>query len=319
MSAGRSCPLSYRYTPDFLRVPASFRTDTLYVVGGLYGNEQALATVLQMFAAERGSKRLLFNGDFNWFNVAPASFQRINQTVLSFDAIRGNVETELGPKFSGGDSGCGCAYPDWVGDGVVDRSNAIIKQLAVTAASFPYLQRQLAALPMWRRIDVGGTPVGVVHGDAESLAGWGFSQERLQDQAHQSTMAGWFDRAEVRLFACSHTCLPVMHSLVDAQGRACIVANNGAAGMPNFSEQQSGLLTRIATAPYTEGTPCYGTRLDNLFVDALPINYDNAQWQTAFLANWPAGSPAYISYWHRIANGPLYSEKQAIMVRQCNV
>jgi hypothetical protein len=307
MSAGRSCSVSYRYAPAVFNAPATVETDILYVVGGLYGNEQALATVLQLFGAERGRKHLIFNGDFNWFNSAPASFCRINETVLSHDATRGNVETELGPPSLRGDAGCGCAYPEWVGDDVVFRSNAIMAQLASTAASFPQLQSRLAALPMWRRIDVGGTPVGIVHGDAESLAGWGFSRERLADPAHRLTVREWFDLAQVRIFASSHTCLPVMHALADTdtdtQDRTCLVANNGAAGMPNFAGAQSGLLTRIATSPYRHGTSCYGTQLDNVFIDAVPIDYDSLQFQRAFLAQWPAGSPAHTSYWERIANG----------------
>jgi hypothetical protein len=44
---GRSCPLAYRYQPEALAQPAALEADTLYVVGGLYGNPAALAAVLQ--------------------------------------------------------------------------------------------------------------------------------------------------------------------------------------------------------------------------------------------------------------------------------
>ena len=43
---GRSCPLAYRYQPEALAGPAQLEADTLYVVGGLYGNPAALAAVL---------------------------------------------------------------------------------------------------------------------------------------------------------------------------------------------------------------------------------------------------------------------------------
>ena len=43
---GRSCPLAYRYQPEALAQPAQLEPDTLYVVGGLYGNLAALRTVL---------------------------------------------------------------------------------------------------------------------------------------------------------------------------------------------------------------------------------------------------------------------------------
>lgn len=113
MSAGRTCPLSYRYGSHVFHSSTSVDTDTLYIVGGLYGNEAALATVVTMFAAEPGRKHMIFNGDFNWFNVDDDSFRRINETVLSFDATRGNVETELAPRDgTQPDAGCGCGDPD---------------------------------------------------------------------------------------------------------------------------------------------------------------------------------------------------------------
>lgn len=313
MNAGRSCPLSYRYSPtEFRRGPAT-STDTLYVVGGLYGNEYALDAVRRMFAAETGRKHLIFNGDFNWFNIAPESFRRINETVLAFDAIRGNVETELGAHASEeADNGCGCAYPDWVGDDVVQRSNLIMQALRATAARYPPLLHRLLALPMWRRIDVGETRLGIVHGDAESLAGWGFAQEHLADDTHLDDVRGWFDAADVQLFASSHTCLPVLQHVFDSSGRRCVVANNGAAGMPNFAGSHEGLLMRIATTAYEGGVTSFGGRLDGLFIDALPIRYDYARWRDAFLTQWPDGSAAYASYWKRISEGPSYRHEQAV-------
>jgi len=312
MSAGRNCPLSYRYSPSALRVEPALPADTLYVVGGLYGNEPALAATLRMFAAEAGRKHLVFNGDFNWFDIEPGSYRRINETVLSFDAIRGNVETELPGDASELETfGCGCGYPDWVGDEVVLHSNRIMQQLAATAALFPELQRRLAALPMWRRIDVGGVALGIVHGDAESLAGWGFAQEHLADEAHRPVVQRWFDEAGVRIFACSHTCLPVMDALTNARGERCAIVNNGAAGMPNFSGRPEGLLTRIATTPAPPDSSWYGMRLDGLYIDALPIEHDTAAWARAFLAQWPPGSAAHQSYWPRISAGPAYRVEQA--------
>ena len=83
MSAGRNCPLSYRYAPESLQGPASNQPETLYVAGGLYGNKAALSTVVEAYAAETGPKHLIFNGDFKWFDIDPASFSRINRAVLS--------------------------------------------------------------------------------------------------------------------------------------------------------------------------------------------------------------------------------------------
>ena len=47
---GRSCPTSYRYSPRvFDRLP-DLVADTIYVVGGLYGNVEALAAVEEIAA-----------------------------------------------------------------------------------------------------------------------------------------------------------------------------------------------------------------------------------------------------------------------------
>jgi hypothetical protein len=322
--AGRSCPLHYRYAPSVFARPAHWQCDTLYVVGGLYGNEPALQTVLDLFARESGNKRLLFNGDFHWFDTDPGAFRRINETVLSHAALRGNVETELASLTNeiGSDAGCGCAYPDWVGDDVVQRSNQILQRLRQTALAMPHQQAGLRALPMWLRVDVGGARLGVVHGDAESLAGWGFAQEHLQDTLHQATVRAWFDAAQVHAFACSHTCLPVFQSLTpvpnDTQPRDAAgpwVFNNGAAGMPNFSGQHTGLLTRIATTPFVGPGRCLGVRLAGLHVDAIHIDFDALQWQRQFLAQWPPGSDAHRSYWQRIQAGPDYNSQAVLRGR----
>jgi hypothetical protein len=104
--------------------PAAVSCEVLYVVGGLYGNAFALNAAFAAFEAEAGVKHLVFNGDFYWLNVHPGLFQRLNERVLCWPAIRGNVETELGAERS--EAGCGCAYPEWVDEGVVERSNAIM-------------------------------------------------------------------------------------------------------------------------------------------------------------------------------------------------
>lgn len=304
---GRSCPLHYRYGPAALRQPASLRCDALYVVGGLYGNTAALRGVLALFDAEPSPhKHLLFNGDFNWFNRSDEAFAQINQTVLSFDAIRGNVETELRPGAD--DAGCGCAYPDWVDPSVVSRSNIIMSELQATAARQPALRDRLAALPMWRRVDVGGARIAVVHGDAQSLAGWGFSQEALADPAHQAEVESWFGQAGVDVFASTHTCLPVFFR--SAGGGH--VLNNGAAGMPNFAGETAGLLTRIATTPCTGLARRFGVTEHGLHMDALAIEFDQQAWRSEFQRQWPAGSPAHDSYWSRISAGPAYVPAQAL-------
>lgn len=309
---GRSCPLHYRYTPACFARAAEAACEVLYVVGGLYGNGEALDAVLRLFDAERGDKRLVFNGDFHWFDVDPALFRRVNTQVLAFDALRGNVETELADPAADDNAGCGCAYPAWVGDGLVERSNRILQALRGTAQAAAIDLAALAALPMHRRIDVGPLRVAVVHGDASSLAGWGFAQEHLRDAAHRKLVRAWFDAAQVDAFACSHTCLPLFAEL-PARGRvrAPLVLNNGAAGMPNFRADGAGLLTRIALRPFDGPQRRFGLVRGGVFVDALAIEWAPAAWQAHFDTMWPPGSDARLSYGARIAEGPDYRLDQA--------
>ncbi|WP_418316884.1 metallophosphoesterase family protein [Piscinibacter sakaiensis] len=301
--AGRACPLHYRYRPtDLAAQPPAFSCDTLYVVGGLYGNVRALDTVLELFDAEPAlNKRLVFNGDFHWFDVDRSSFERINGEVARFDAIRGNVETEIADPLADDSAGCGCGYPDWVGDGVVERSNRIIRRLRATAQAFPGSCEQLRRLPMWLKVLVGNCRVGVVHGDAHSLAGWDFAPEALADPAHRARLPADFDAAQVDVFASTHTCSPVLHRW-GSNGQQILV-NNGAAGMPNLAGEAAGLLTRIATTAPIDGRQSRAglCRPDGICIDLLAIGYDDARWRRDFCAAWPPGSDAHDSYWRRIS------------------
>ncbi|MGE3537510.1 MAG: metallophosphoesterase [Candidatus Tectimicrobiota bacterium] len=306
---GRSCPVQYRYDPTIFATPAAMACEVLYVVGGLYGNSLALDAVCAAFAAESGSKQLLFNGDFNWLTLQPEAFQHLNERVLRYAATRGNIETELGTAASG--LGCGCAYPDWVEEAVVTRSNAIMRRLQQMAAAFPALRAQFTALPMWQRIDVGTTRVAIVHGDAESLAGWGFAQESLKEAGQLERVRRWFTQAAVDVFASTHTGLPVFQRL-ETSGGSRVIANNGAAGLPNFAGTQYGVLTRIATRPYTGAQRCFGLHAAGVFIDALAVPYDAQAWARCFLAQWPPGSDAYAGYWRRMQHGPAYTPLEAL-------
>ncbi|MDM7943398.1 MAG: hypothetical protein QUV35_12285 [Hydrogenophaga sp.] len=313
-AAGRSCPLHYRYAPSVFASEAPehlAHLDVLYVVGGLYGNEAALQRVIELFGQERGRARMVFNGDFHWFDADPAVFTRIQQSVLRFDALRGNVETELADENADADAGCGCAYPDWVGDQVVERSNRI--HTALRSCVTPGQQRELRSLPMWQRADVGPLRLGLVHGDAQSLAGWGFAQEHLRDAAHREEVERWFDQAGVHAFASTHTCLPVFQRLrsgPDAHARW--VFNNGATGMPNFQGDAAGLITRIALASYTGAERRFGVVERGVHVDAIAIEIDSTAWQRQFQRLWPEGSDAHASYFNRIQHGPAYQLQDAV-------
>ena len=301
---GRSCPVGYYYGARALAAPATLATDSLWIAGGLYGNTLALERLEEMFAEERGSAKLVFNGDFHWFDVDDAAFAAIEHGVSRHLATRGNVETELAQPQAG--AGCGCGYPDWVGDEDVARSNRMIERLKATASRTTAAAARLAALPMHLVAQVGGQRVAIVHGDADSLAGWGFSQETLATPEGTDVAAAAFDIARVDVFASSHTCLPVLQRF----GGGKVIVNNGAAGMPNFADTRYGVATRISLEPCAEAL--YRARIGPLHVEAVAIDYDANAWRTAFLAQWPEGSDAHVSYFSRIANGPRYRRAAAL-------
>jgi hypothetical protein len=310
---GRTCPISYRYGASALAGAPTRETEVLYVIGGLYGNVQALESVMRMIAGEAATGRKVkacFNGDFNWFNVSDSDFQNINASVFEHDAIRGNVETELTAEDLS--AGCGCAYPAEVSDEVVERSNRIFERLHGTAARHLSIRTALAALPMYARYQIGEHHVGVVHGDYENLAGWKFDVGNLQSPLARASIDEAFGLARVDVFASSHTCLPALQTFESRshpRGKLAVI-NNGAAGMPNFKNTSFGILTRIGLTPAKQGS-LYGTNIGPLWIEALAIDFDAAAWRKHFLQSWPQGSDAYESYYERILNGPDFEMKQA--------
>jgi hypothetical protein len=188
-----------------------------------------------------------------------------------------------------------------VDDDTVERSNAILDELrhAVPASSS---RTRLANLPMHLTAQVGPLRVGIVHGDACALAGWGFARERLDDAGHRRWLTDIRSHAKVDVFASTHTCAAALRDFELGSGRLTVI-NNGAAGMPNFRGTHFGVLTRIATSP-SPHAPLYGLERQGVHVDALPIHYDSAALLDRFSARWLEGSPAHLSYRSRLERGP---------------
>jgi hypothetical protein len=118
-----------------------------------------------------------------------------------------------------------------------------------------------------------------------------------------------FEPSGARVFASSHTCLPVLQDL----GGGRLIANNGAAGMPNFRGTGYGIATRISLSPGR--SPLYGLRAGALHVEAMALEFDADAWRERFLSQWPEGSEAHRSYFERIVHGPQYSTAQALRGR----
>lgn len=306
---GRTCPLRYRYAAGSIAQALPRRAQTLYLIGGLYGNVPALDVVERMAADEPVPASLCFNGDFHWFDVADDEFAEVDSRVLAHDATLGNVEAELGGPDQG--AGCGCAYPDSVDTATVERSNLIHARLKATAARHPGVLARIGQLPMVARYQVGECRVGVVHGDAESLAGWRFDVRALGDPRSASWLRSAFVAADVDVFASSHTCLPAQRRFSVAAGRVGWVSNNGAAGMPNFRGDLAGLCTRISVTRSPHPV-LHEVRTNGAYVALVPVRFDAGLWQARFLAQWPAGSPAWSSYFERISRGPGFGREQAL-------
>jgi hypothetical protein len=154
---------------------------------------------------------------------------------------------------------------------------------------------------------VGAARIGIVHGDAASLAGWGFAHDRLDEPSHRRWIESAFADARVDAFASTHTCLPAFRRFAGG-----VVANNGAAGMPNFAGTRFGLLTRIARRPFAGAERLYGLAAKDAFVEALRVDYDHDGWIGRFAARWPEGSPAHASYFGRISRGTRFTLEQAL-------
>jgi hypothetical protein len=320
---GRSCPLAYRYQPEALAEPAQLEAEMLYVVGGLYGNPAALRAVLERADHEPGQASIVFNGDFHWLDVDPDDFREVSETVLAHHAIKGNVEAELAATE---DAGCGCAYPDHISDDVVDRSNQIMTRLRATAAQFPELVGRLGELPRHLTASVGGQRIGILHGDPESLAGWRLALEAMEpgdplvrrqvgwhgQPTTADDLLDWFGRAEVSVFACTHTGLPYAQDLADHEGRRRLVINNGSAGLGNFIGTTFGVITRLSSSPQAPADSLYGISPDGLRCDAVPLAFDADWWRTRFVAQWSPDSPAYERYYTRITQGTPLRLRQAI-------
>jgi hypothetical protein len=294
---GRVCPADYLIDPvDFVREP-DISADTLYVVGGLYGNVFALEAIEALAAGEPSPATIVFNGDVHWFDAASDWFGHLEAKLTPYLAIAGNVERELAREIGAG-VGCGCAYPPEVGDDTVERSNEILARLRGAIGSRPSTRKRLGALPKTFVARIGDLRVGIVHGDPTSIAGWGFSRENLDDNVSRPWLGAIHRASRIDIFASTHTCGAVMRDLALPTGRL-VVANNGAAGMANFDGDTRGIITRVSTHP-SPHLPFYGLTYGGTRVDALPVAFDLRKFLQMFDRVWPQGSPAEVSYRARI-------------------
>ncbi|WP_125025022.1 hypothetical protein [Pseudomonas sp. SCT] len=304
--------MDYRIKADAFNGPPQHECESLYVIGGLYGNLQALRALDSLLLAEPHAQ-VIFNGDLHWFDRDPAIFRQVEQFAARHILLRGNVETELARAVDAG-AGCGCAYPDEVADETVEWSNLIHQSLRQTLQDMPTLRAKMMERKAHALLEVAGHRVAVSHGDEFSLAGWKCSRQALQRPERQRQLTAWMDEQKISVFATSHTCAPVALSW----GIGAVI-NNGAAGMPNFTGGQYGVISRIASTPCSRAL--YRARVQGLYVEAIALQYDHAAFLIDFHRQWPAGSPAALSYAERLLSCSPGSPSSALLggFRQCPI
>lgn len=305
-SPGRSCPLTYQTRASTIGQATPLHADSFFIVGGLYGNLEALDAIEALAEHEvtMGLPRpqLVFNGDFHWFDAEPEWFARVQRRVRAHIASRGNVEAELVDPQPG--AGCGCAYPAATPEQTVAWSNAIITQLQGAARHAGHRVSDLRALPLQLRLQVGDCRIGVVHGDPDSLAGWGLELDAMPPVGESDgKLEAWFRDADVDLLASSHTCRCFAQNFPGDRA----VFNNGAAGMPVFAGDCRIMITRVARYPAVlpdDHLSTCTTRIRGAHVDAILLPWEREAFLRRFDQVWPPGSPAQRSYRQRITDGP---------------
>lgn len=303
--AGRACPLDYRLDPAIFSAPPAEHTDTLYVVGGLYGNPFALDAIEAMAADEAEKPLIVLNGDTHWFDKTAENFMALERRMEPYIPLVGNVEAELRRQTDIG-VGCGCSYPSCTSDASVSRSNRIHKMLSIAVHEHPECKEPLEGRAAAMTVDVAGVKVGITHGDEKLIGGWDCSRESLEDPLRQDELSRWMRDNDIRVFATTHTCAVVAMALADG-----LLINNGAAGLPCFSGQHFGIITRIATTPAKEAL--FGAQIDGVWVQAVPVRYDHDAYLEWFDALWPRLSPGAVSYRGRIVDGPDDRISEALM------
>lgn len=304
MIPGRTCPIDYSLSQDIFDKVALKECSTLYVVGGLYGNLEAFKA-LNTLAKNDNNPLIIFNGDMHWFDKSLKDFMAIENMASPHLPLLGNVEAELKRDTDIG-AGCGCSYPKCVSDEDVNRSNMIHRELKSMISFVPNIKESLKTRESIAIVNVSDKKVAITHGDEKSLAGWGCSRESLMNIERQSELNNWMKKYSIDIFATTHTCAPVCTKLSNG-----IVINNGAAGMPNFKNSHFGLITRISSTKHHDAL--YRGKIGEVYVEALPLKYDNQAFIKWFDSLWPKDSAASISYRNRIVSGPNENIDTAIL------
>lgn len=270
--------------------------DVLYSVGGLYGNVEAMKTIISMAAAEDGDVCVALNGDYHWFDGTLESFLEIENLIAPYVPMNGNVEFELSREQACG-VGCGCSYPTSMSDDFVGRSNAIYARLKEAISEKEGLAALLRGRSAWGVVRVGDTLVGLTHGDEKSVSGWGCSVDSLHEKERLEELNEFFANHQIDILSTTHTCAAAAVALENG-----IVINNGSAGLPEYKGLLYGLINRIAKAPHSDAI--YRAKIKGVYVEAVPVRYNQEAFIKWFDSIWESDSPAAKSYRPRAVSGP---------------
>jgi predicted phosphodiesterase len=270
--------------------------DVLYSVGGLYGNVEAMKTVISMAEQEQGNVCIALNGDYHWFDATLESFLEIEKLIAPYIPMNGNVEFELSRTQACG-VGCGCSYPTSMSDGFVSRSNAIYGRIKEAISQKSGLAASLKNRPAWGIVKVGDALVGLTHGDEKSVSGWGCSVDSLHDENRLKELDEFFAQHSIDILSTTHTCAAAAIALDNG-----IVINNGSAGLPEYKGLLYGLINRVAKTPHEDAI--YRSQINDIYVEAVPVRYNQEAFIEWFDSIWEADSPAAKSYRPRAVSGP---------------
>lgn len=303
MTKGRNCSLAYNLPLDWTKNKRIINEETIYVVGGLYGNKFALEKILQLADEERSKPKIIFNGDMHWFDVNTLDFLEIENSTADFEKLLGNVEFEL---FNDDDIlGCGCNYPENVSDEVVERSNEIHKILKNNVRTEKILD-DIKKREKTLVLNYYGKKIAITHGDEHSLSGWGCGREQLLDNSRIKYLEEWLITNKVNALITTHTCLPVVKKFLNS-----FLLNNGASGMANIKNETFGIFVRISKNRHKDAL--ISIKDDDIYYELVKIDFDIEKFLKWFDIVWPINSPANLSYRERILKGTSLKIKDIML------
>lgn len=167
------------------------------------------------------------------------------------------------------------------------------------------LAESLRGRPAWGVVQVGNCRVAITHGDEKLVSGWECSTDALKRPERRDELERFFDEHSVNVLSTTHTCAAAAARLENG-----VVINNGSAGLPEYSGMLFGLVSRISKSKHPDAL--YRTKAGDVYVEAIPVRYDNEAFISWFDSIWEEGSPAAQSYRPRAIAGPDTSIADAV-------